>query len=557
MHLKGSRVAAYARYSSDRQSETSVEDQLRRLRTFASANGRALKDTLTFTDHAISGASTARPGFEALMDRVKRREIDVLLVEDTSRLSRDNADALNLYKQLSFFGVQLVAISDGIDSSTKGAKLAYSVKALMSDMYLEDLRDKTLRGLEGRALAGFATGGRLLGYRTSPIMGPDGRTPTSFKIEIDPEGAALVRRIFAEYLAGRSFMGIATILNQEGIPSPRDKTQHGKKPGWPAGTVRAILYNERYTGVRTFNERRWTKVPGTNKRRPERKDPSEVIRSVQSELRIVDQVTWEAVQERLSDIKARFTKTADGRPKGRAHGRGSLYPFSGLLVCGKCGGNMTVRGGNADRRYYFCTAAGRGRCDVKQGVLTRVVADCLFSAIHDELASPERLDHARKKLAELLGEKERTRTAQMKEHRARLDRVQARVKNLIEVLSAGENSQAIREALRDMETHAATERQALAELEAQGEAPIRLPSPDELLSKLAELRENLEEDPLEGREALRRFIDGEIRLDLGEDGIFTARTSVLPLVLLGAKTPNGIPGNQGSRLNDRSSGGRI
>lgn len=83
-----------------------------------------------------------------------------------------------------------------------------------------------------------------------------------------------------------------------------------------------------------------------------------------------------------------------------------------------------------------------------------------------------------------------------------------------------------------------------AELEAQAEAPIRLPSPDELLSKLAELRENLEEDPLEGREALRRFIDGEIRLDLGEDGIFTARTRVLPLVLLGARTPN-----------DRSSGG--
>ncbi|HEX4352783.1 MAG TPA: recombinase family protein, partial [Polyangiales bacterium] len=158
MHLKGNRVAAYARYSSDRQNEASVDDQLRRLRTFASAHGRAVNDALTFTDHAISGASTARPGFEALMERVKRREIDVLLVEDTSRLSRDNADALNLYKQLSYYGVQLVAISDGIDSSTKGAKLAYSVKALMSDLYLEDLRDKTLRGLEGRAIAGHATG---------------------------------------------------------------------------------------------------------------------------------------------------------------------------------------------------------------------------------------------------------------------------------------------------------------------------------------------------------------------------------------------------------------
>ncbi len=115
MHLKGNRVAGYARYSSDRQSDASVEDQLRRLRAFASAHGRTIDESLTFADHAISGASTVqRPAFEALMERVKRREVDVLLVEDTSRLSRDNADALNLYKQFSFFGVQLVAISDEV-----------------------------------------------------------------------------------------------------------------------------------------------------------------------------------------------------------------------------------------------------------------------------------------------------------------------------------------------------------------------------------------------------------------------------------------------------------
>ena len=71
----------------------------------------------------------------------------MLLVEDTSRFVARQRRRVEPLKRLSFFGVQLVAISDGIDSSSKGAKLAYSVKALMSDMYLEDLRDKTLRGM--------------------------------------------------------------------------------------------------------------------------------------------------------------------------------------------------------------------------------------------------------------------------------------------------------------------------------------------------------------------------------------------------------------------------
>src|SRR5947209_4719963 len=151
LELRPGTIAAYARYSSDKQNESSIEDQLRKLRDFAAVRGRQIAPSRVMTDEAISGASLSRPGFERLMQLVRRREVDVVLVEDTSRLSRDNADALTLFKQFAFYGVQLVAISDGIDSGAKGAKLAYSVKALMSDLYLEDLRDKTLRGMEGRA----------------------------------------------------------------------------------------------------------------------------------------------------------------------------------------------------------------------------------------------------------------------------------------------------------------------------------------------------------------------------------------------------------------------
>lgn len=556
MQLKGDRVAVYARYSSDRQNDSSIDDQLRRIRSFASARGKSLDDKLTFADHAISGSSTKRPAFEALLERIKRREIDVLLVEDTSRLSRDNADALNLYKTLAYYGVQLLAISDGIDSSSKGAKLAYSVKALMSDLYLEDLRDKTLRGMEGKAIQGQATGGRVFGYRTVPVLGPDGRTPTGFNIEIDAEQAKLVRRIFADYLRGGSLSGIATALNKECIPAPRDKTQHGAKTGWGAGTIRAILYNERYAGVQNFNQRKWAKIPGTNRRRPELKPPSEWIRTVSEHLRIIDADTWEASRERLALVKEKFTKTADGAAKGRALGAVSNYPFSGLLVCGKCRGQMIVRGGQADRRYYFCTASARGRCDNRKGVLTEIVRKRFFEMIRDRVASPAGIAHARKRLAEALGEQARNQAAALKDKRATLGRIEARIANLVGILAGGENSQAIRDALRDMEAHATTEKRALSDLEQLTTNPVGLPSPEEILIRVLDLEALSSADPIAAREKLRRLVNGPIQLDWkDEEKIYVATASIFPIVTLETKNPP--PGAREAGLSVLSSGGRI
>ncbi len=401
MELRGSNLAAYARYSSDRQSESSVADQLRRLQEFAAKRGRQVSPALTFTDHAISGASLARPGFDRLMEKVRRREIDALLVEDTSRLSRDNADALILYKTFAFFGVQLVAISDGIDSMTKGAKLAYSVKALMSDIFLEDLRDKTLRGMEGRAHTGLSTGGLPIGYRSVPIPGPDPRTPAGFRIEIDEDGAATVRQIFTMYLDGDSQNAIAFKLNASGVPSPRDRTRHQRKCGWAGASIRVILTNDKYRGVWRFNERRWIKAPGTNKRVPQMKDPSEVITYERPHLALVDQDTWERSQRRIEETRARFTLAPDGSLKGKAlPTRRFAHALSGLLHCG-CGAPMIIHGGSGAIRYYACTGGRRGRCKNKRGVREGVLKRSLMAEITKMLTAPGVGDQAEKQFAEL------------------------------------------------------------------------------------------------------------------------------------------------------------
>src|SRR5690606_26816147 len=204
-------------------------------------------------------------GFERLMGQVRSKQIDTIVVEDMSRVSRDMADSATLYRELEYLGVTMIGVADGIDTSRKGSKLSFNVKAMMSDFYLEDLRDKTLRGLEGRARAGYSTGGLPYGYTSKPDLDEYGKSRGS-RVVIETAQAKTIVRIFNLYLQGRSPAGIAGKINEEEVPPPRAKTRHRKK-GWVDTTIRAMLRNESYIGWWTFKKKEWRKVPGTNNRR--------------------------------------------------------------------------------------------------------------------------------------------------------------------------------------------------------------------------------------------------------------------------------------------------
>ena len=214
-----------------------------------------------FPDYAVSGASLIRPGFEALMAAVDAGTVSAIITEDISRISRDFADAAAIFKRLQYAGVPLISVADGIDTSTKHAKLTYTIKSLVADLYLDDLRDKTLRGMEGRALAGFATGSVPYGYRTRSQTDGRGRElgRELYIVEI-AAGIAAPIRIFTEYAEGRSMTWIARRLNREGVPSPRIGTRH-RFAGWSVGTIRVMVRNERYIGTWRFKTMQWVKVP--------------------------------------------------------------------------------------------------------------------------------------------------------------------------------------------------------------------------------------------------------------------------------------------------------
>ncbi|MBM4362358.1 MAG: recombinase family protein, partial [Deltaproteobacteria bacterium] len=259
--LRNRRVAVYARYSSALQSEASIEDQVRRCTAFVARAGGVVAPELVFMDLAVSGASLARPGFEHLMQKVNQRPrvVDVIVTEDLSRISRDFADAANVFKQLQYLDVPLLSVADGIDTSARHAKVTFGIKALVSDLYLDDLRDKTLRGLEGHALGGFSTGGGLYGYRSVEVSRDAKKCRC--RVEVDEAKAEVVRRVFGLYLEGKSLADIARLLTEERVEPPRANTKHRLK-GWVAGTIRNFLHNEAYVGRWSYKKREWRKVPG-------------------------------------------------------------------------------------------------------------------------------------------------------------------------------------------------------------------------------------------------------------------------------------------------------
>ena len=150
------RSAIYARYSSDNQSNASIEDQVRQCKSRIEREGWTLIQV--YSDAAISGATTLRPGYQKLLEDARSGAFDVVVAEALDRLSRDQEDVAGLYKRLTFANVTLITLAEGEIS-----ELHVGLKGTMNALFLKDLAQKTKRGLEGRVLQGKSGGGRAYG----------------------------------------------------------------------------------------------------------------------------------------------------------------------------------------------------------------------------------------------------------------------------------------------------------------------------------------------------------------------------------------------------------
>ena len=252
------KVAIYARYSSDNQRDASIADQLRICREFAARQGWTVVQE--FTDHAISGATLLRSGFQALMRDALNRRFDVVLAESLDRFSRDQEDTAGLFKRLTFAGVNIVTLAEGDITH-----LHIGFKGTMNALFLKDLAEKTHRGLRGRVESGKSGGGLCYGYRV--VKSLTGGTVTTGEREIEPEKQPVVERIFRDFVAGVVAEAIAK------KPESRRRSPARSAATWSPSTIygnpkrgTGILNNELYVGRLVWNRLRYVKNPDTGKR---------------------------------------------------------------------------------------------------------------------------------------------------------------------------------------------------------------------------------------------------------------------------------------------------
>jgi DNA invertase Pin-like site-specific DNA recombinase len=165
------KCAIYSRYSSEKQSVTSIDDQIRKCREYASRNGWTVLENHIYCDSAVSGATNERNALKQMLAAAssKEKQFDCVLVDDTSRLSRDLGDADRISKQLRFVGVRIVYVAHGFDSESESAGILTAIFGGINEQYLFDLGKKTFRGVEGLARRKLHTGGRCFGYRSVQI----------------------------------------------------------------------------------------------------------------------------------------------------------------------------------------------------------------------------------------------------------------------------------------------------------------------------------------------------------------------------------------------------
>ncbi|WP_180902318.1 recombinase family protein [Martelella soudanensis] len=497
------RVALYARYSSDNQREASIEDQFRICRE--QAKREKWKIVGTYKDAGISGASMIlRPGIQSLLQDAQAGKFDMVLAEALDRVSRDQADVATFYKHLKFAGVPIVTLSEGEIS-----ELHVGLKGTMNALFLKDLAAKTHRGIRGRVEEGKSGGGLCYGYKVVKQLDARG-DPIRGDREIDDAEANIVRRIFREFASGVGPRTIARTLNEEGIPGPNGKP-------WGDTTIRGhvkpgtgLINNELYIGRLIWNRLRYIKDPSTGKRVSRLNPESEWLTREVPELRIVDDELWQAVRERQAAIADKYANVTEAVRKHHKKNQlnGKRRPrslLSGLVFCGCCGGPYSLRGAG---RFACSNHISKGTCSNSRTIRQEELEDRVLSGLKDRMMAPEMAAEAMRAYAEETNRLNRERRSNGNAWQAELAKVEKQIAQLIEAIADGMYHPSMKEKMTTLEARKAELASLLAE--APDDKPDLLPTAAAIYAKkVAKLTQALNRpaERQEAAEALRMLIE--------------------------------------------------
>jgi len=290
------------------------------------------------------------------MKAVASREIsfEYILVEDTSRIARTIGDAIAFFDHLKFYGVFAFYVNQHIDTASSNALLMLSVHGIVDSVSNEQKASDTIRGIEGRVLAGFSGGGRRFGYRSKPDFGAataHRARPEGYKLIPVPEEAEIIKRVFDLFCIKRKGLkAIAKILNSELAAIGKPIAPGGGY--WSAGTIKYILQNELYIGRYIWRKTRRVRDPKTRQKKAVPNDPAEWKIIEMPELRLVSDELWNIVRQHFERIQL----SANDAKNLKALASDNL--LTGMIKCKTCGSNFVITSGGKEGKYG-CSAHWR------------------------------------------------------------------------------------------------------------------------------------------------------------------------------------------------------
>ena len=407
-------AVVYARYSSHRQGEQSIEGQLAEAKKYAEAHGLTIIHE--YCDRAQTGRNDDRGQFQLMLADAAKGAFDALIVWKTDRIGRNKEEiALNKY-HLKKNGVKIHYIAEMIPDTPEGIILEAVIEG-MAAYYSEQLSQNIRRGQRASASKAQSTGGnRPLGYKTGPDK----------KLVIDPETEPTAKLVFDLYAQGKTISQIIRLLNERGL-----RTLRGRP--FTNNSLRSMLKNEKYIGVYTYKDEirlEWAKPP------------------------IVEPEVFYKVQEML-----KYNQRAAAHKNAKAD-----YLLTEKLFCGKCGqmmvGVSSTSHTGTRHHYYYCTEQRKKKCSkkpVRKIWIEGLVLEYVAALIQNE------------DLLKFIAEKtyqyylaQNTESAYTESLQKALDEVEKATTNLVRVLEAGIFNEATKRRMEELDEQKAELQSALA-----------------------------------------------------------------------------------------------
>ncbi|MDR1464909.1 MAG: recombinase family protein [Oscillospiraceae bacterium] len=408
----------YGRYSSHRQSDTSIEQQFKDIYEYCRQNDIAIVGE--YADRAVSGKTDNRPEFQRMVRDCAKGRVQLVVCWKVDRFARNRYDSAMYKAKLKKHGVRVLYAKEAIPEGPEGI-LMEAILEGSAEYYSANLSQNVRRGMMANAEDCKVNNGALpLGY----CKGADGR------FAIDPAGAEIVREIFAMYTNGMKCCDICADLNSRGL-----RTAHNAQ--FNKNSLRSVLKNDRYIGVYEYGE---VRVEGGV--------PAIISREVFD-------LAQDALQRRAKAPAASWADTD--------------YLLTGKLFCGVCGGTMIGESGTsrngAKHNYYTCSARKRAKTCPKKPVKKDWLEEMVVRSAVEYALSDAMIEAIAENAVRL--QKEEQEQGELPLLKGQLKEVQRKLKNVNKAILEGITARSTRQMLEELEQQEAQLKEAIQNVEVE------------------------------------------------------------------------------------------